>query len=60
GAQAAGDAGAEGLFLEVAADNEPAIALYRSAAFVPVGRRAGYYRRPGGAAMDALVLRRAL
>lgn len=59
GAEAARASGAEGLFLEVAADNEPAIGLYRSTGFVPVGRRAGYYRREGGT-MDALVLRRAL
>ncbi len=59
GAKAAADQGARSLFLEVAADNAAAIALYDGAGFTPVGRRAGYYRRPDGA-IDALVLRRAL
>lgn len=51
---------AEALLLEVAADNAGAIALYEGAGFSRVGRRAGYYARAGGAAMDALVMRRAL
>jgi [ribosomal protein S18]-alanine N-acetyltransferase len=41
--------GAERLFLEVASDNSPALALYRRAGFVKVGRRAGYYHRAAGA-----------
>jgi len=45
------------LFLEVAADNAAAIALYEGAGFAAVGRRRGYYARPEGRA-DALVLRR--
>ena len=53
-------AGAEAMFLEVAADNPAAIGLYRSAGFEPVGSRKGYYVRPGAAAVDALVLRRTL
>lgn len=48
--------GAEVVFLEVAEDNEPARALYKGFGFVQVGRRPGYYRRSGGARMDALVL----
>lgn len=32
--------------LEVAAANEPALALYRSQGFLLVGRRRGYYRDP--------------
>ena len=36
------------LFLEVAEDNIAAIALYKNAGFQPIGRRPGYYRRPGG------------
>ncbi len=52
--------GAEAMFLEVAADNQAAIGLYRSAGFEPVGSRKGYYARPGVAAIDALVLRRTL
>jgi len=50
-------AGAEAAFLEVAADNPAAIALYREAGFAETGRRGGYYRRQGGPAVDALVLR---
>lgn len=48
-------AGATRLFLEVADDNAPALALYARAGFVPVGRRRGYYARAGGA-VDARVL----
>jgi ribosomal-protein-alanine N-acetyltransferase len=58
-AAAAGDAGAAALFLEVADDNAPALALYRALGFEAVGRRPGYYRRMAAVA-DALVLRRAL
>jgi ribosomal-protein-alanine N-acetyltransferase len=47
-------------FLEVAANNQPALALYLGAGFALVGRRAGYYRTAGGAPDDALVLSRAL
>jgi ribosomal-protein-alanine N-acetyltransferase len=52
--------GVESLFLEVAADNHPALALYRDAGFEPSGRRAGYYARTDGAAVDALVLKKRL
>jgi ribosomal-protein-alanine N-acetyltransferase len=52
-------ASAETMFLEVAADNPGATALYAGAGFDTVGRRAGYYGRPGGS-VDALVMRRAL
>jgi ribosomal-protein-alanine N-acetyltransferase len=52
-------AGARGLFLEVAADNEAALGLYRRAGFSQVGQRPAYYRR-GRASVDALVLRRDL
>lgn len=51
--------GATRLFLEVAEDNAAARALYAAAGFAPVGRRPGYYGRPGGA-IDALVLARDL
>lgn len=52
--------GASALFLEVAEDNAPALALYRAAGFVEVGRRRGYYRRAHTPPMDALVLKRDL
>lgn len=51
---------AESMFLEVAADNPGAVALYQGAGFEPVGRRAGYYGRPGAGSVDAIVMRRAL
>lgn len=44
------------LFLEVAVDNPPALALYETMEFTQVGRRSGYYQRDGGRC-DALVLR---
>ena len=52
--------GAEMAFLEVAADNAAAQALYARAGFAESGRRRGYYRRPDGSALDALVMQRAL
>lgn len=47
--------GAQRLFLEVSEANAPAIALYRAAGFVAVGRRKAYYARPAGAE-DALIM----
>lgn len=55
-AQGARVAGARRLFLEVATDNPAAAALYRQAGLVEVGRRRGYYDRPGAAPVDALIL----
>jgi [ribosomal protein S18]-alanine N-acetyltransferase len=52
--------GAEEAFLEVAADNLGALALYREAGFAQAGFRGGYYLRPDGDTVDALVLRRTL
>jgi len=48
--------GADSLFLEVAATNTAALALYASTAFEPAGLRKSYYA--DGA--DAVVMRRAL
>ena len=45
--------GAQRLLLEMRQDN-PAEHLYRSFGFAPVGRRAGYYRTPGGTRLDAI------
>lgn len=54
-------AGAERLMLEVAADNAPAIALYRAAGFAETGRRPAYYAAaPTSAPRDALVLSKTL
>jgi ribosomal-protein-alanine N-acetyltransferase len=51
---------AETAFLEVAAGNAPAIALYSGMGFARTGLRPGYYRSPGQAPADALILSRAL
>lgn len=48
------------LFLEVAASNIPAQALYASCGFAEAGRRAGYYRRRDGGVEDAIMMRREL
>lgn len=58
--RAAAARGAQALFLEVAADNAPALALYARAGFTRVGLRAGYYPREDGPAVDALTLRLSL
>lgn len=52
--------GAERAFLEVGADNGPALALYESAGFSLAGARRGYYRAEDGSPADALVLARDL
>ncbi len=58
--RAAARSGATSLFLEVAADNNAAIAAYRATGFSESGRRKGYYQRPGSPAQDAIVMRVAL
>ena len=54
---AAASAGASAAFLEVAVDNPAASAVYASIGFRRIARRSGYYRRAGGADVDALVMR---
>jgi ribosomal-protein-alanine N-acetyltransferase len=49
--------GARCVHLEVAADNEAALALYRRTGFAETGRRPAYYRR-GAGAVDGLILTR--
>ncbi|MEL6239525.1 MAG: ribosomal protein S18-alanine N-acetyltransferase [Pseudomonadota bacterium] len=48
------------LFLEVAADNQAALGLYAAAKFTEFNRRAAYYKRGDGEAIDALQLSRTL
>jgi [ribosomal protein S18]-alanine N-acetyltransferase len=55
-AAAASQRGAARGYLEVAADNAAAIALYRSAGWQDSGRRKGYYRAPDGRGVDALLM----
>ena len=52
--------GAETAFLEVAADNAAALALYRWSGFAEAGRRRGYYHSPGNPPVDALVMVKSL
>lgn len=52
--------GATEAFLEVAANNLGALALYEKAGFVEKGRRKGYYYAPNGVTVDAVVMARAL
>lgn len=58
--EAARETGAATQFLEVASDNRAARILYEAGRFRVVGRRPGYYRRPGGDWVDALIMRRAI
>ena len=60
GTERAAAQGAQRLFLEVAADNAAALALYQAAGFAPVGSRRNYYPRANGPAVDALVLKKPL
>jgi len=53
---AARGGGAEEVFLETAIDNAAARDLYEKLGYRTVGRRAGYYIRPGAPALDALIL----
>lgn len=49
--------GAETVFLEVAVDNDGAIALYKDLGFARAGLRKSYYDRGADGVMDALVMR---
>lgn len=50
--------GVRDVHLEVRADNDPALALYRRFGFTAAGRRRGYYQEPGaeGAPVDAVLM----
>lgn len=52
--------GAETAFLEVAANNAVAIALYTQAGYLESGRRRGYYNLPSHSPVDALVMNKPL
>ena len=54
---AARELGASEVFLEVAVDNDPAIALYEALRFRKTGLRKSYYDRGADGVMDALVMR---
>ena len=54
------EAEADTAFLDVAADNFGAIALYTSLNFQQSGQRKGYYARTGGPTVDAILMTRAL
>ncbi|SCZ50326.1 GNAT family N-acetyltransferase [Epibacterium ulvae] len=55
---AAQSRGAEQAFLEVAADNIAALALYQSQRFAISGRRNEYYARKDGVLVDAVLMQR--
>lgn len=48
------------IFLEVAAQNTSARALYKKHGFAQVGQRRNYYQHPDGSRQDALVLSKKL
>jgi ribosomal-protein-alanine N-acetyltransferase len=52
--------GVQSLFIEVAACNHAAVALYEKTGFKPVGWRKSYYRSANGGADDAYVMRKEL
>lgn len=56
----AAETGALSIFLEVAFDNAPALALYNRAGFKQVGERKNYYRKTDAPAVTALILHKDL
>lgn len=58
-AEAAARGAASG-FLEVAADNSAALALYKACGFEASGLRRGYYKRADGPPADAVLMQKAL
>lgn len=57
---AAGQAGARRVLLEVAADNTAARGLYDALGYRPFATRPGYYPRPTGLPVDAVMLEKHL
>ena len=53
------DLGVDTLFLEVAEDNDAAIAFYKISEFLPIGKRPAYYKRDKGR-VAALTFRKRL
>ena len=56
----AANAGARTIFLEVAAENAAAVALYLRLGFLKVAERTGYYRKKSGQRATAIMMRRGL
>ncbi|MFD0978352.1 GNAT family N-acetyltransferase [Tropicimonas aquimaris] len=52
--------GACSAFLEVSAENAPAIALYETSGYLRAGQRRGYYAAPDGRRIDALLFSKSL
>jgi ribosomal-protein-alanine N-acetyltransferase len=48
------------MFLEVGESNVPAVGLYRTCGFSPVGRRPDYYRDSEGRRETAVIMARTL
>ena len=57
---AAGTRGAKDVFLEVAENNESALALYTKSGFIQVAKRVNYFKQITGPAVTALVMIRSV
>jgi ribosomal-protein-alanine N-acetyltransferase len=55
--QVAREAGSSAIFIEFAATNDAAAALYKAEGFCPTGVRKNYYHVPGGTRTDAITAR---